>query len=93
MLLTSGKAQEALATFKAVLEKEPRRLGAMLGARVPLPPLAMPPPPGNIMRQRSRKPMLPMESGPSLQKRELTLRSGEAFGRTPHSCKLPGPNG
>jgi hypothetical protein len=32
MLLTSGKAQEALATFKAVLEKEPRRLGAMLGA-------------------------------------------------------------
>jgi Tfp pilus assembly protein PilF len=32
MLVTSGKAQEALATFKAVLEKEPRRLGAMLGA-------------------------------------------------------------
>jgi hypothetical protein len=32
MLLTSGRAQEALATFKAVLEKEPRRLGAMLGA-------------------------------------------------------------
>jgi len=32
MLLTSGKAQEALASFKAVLEKEPRRLGAMLGA-------------------------------------------------------------
>ncbi len=32
MLLASGRAQEALATFKAVLEKEPRRLGAMLGA-------------------------------------------------------------
>jgi hypothetical protein len=32
MLLTSAKAQEALATFKAVLEKEPRRLGATLGA-------------------------------------------------------------
>jgi tetratricopeptide (TPR) repeat protein len=31
MLLASGRAQEALATFKAVLEKEPRRLGAMLG--------------------------------------------------------------
>jgi len=32
MLLASGRAQEALATYKAVLEKEPRRLGAMLGA-------------------------------------------------------------
>jgi hypothetical protein len=32
MLLASGKAQEALAAFRAVLEKEPRRFGAMLGA-------------------------------------------------------------
>jgi tetratricopeptide (TPR) repeat protein len=32
MLLASGRAPEALATFKAVLEKEPHRLGAMLGA-------------------------------------------------------------
>jgi tetratricopeptide (TPR) repeat protein len=32
MLLASGRAREALATFKAVLEKEPRRFGAMLGA-------------------------------------------------------------
>jgi Tfp pilus assembly protein PilF len=32
MLLASGKAQEALAAFGAVLEKEPRRFGAILGA-------------------------------------------------------------
>jgi hypothetical protein len=32
MLLASGKAPEALTTFKTVLDKEPRRLGAMLGA-------------------------------------------------------------
>src|SRR5262249_43158599 len=32
MLLASGMARQALAAFEAVLQKEPRRLGATLGA-------------------------------------------------------------
>jgi hypothetical protein len=32
MLLEHGMAREALAAFEATLEKEPRRLGATIGA-------------------------------------------------------------